>query len=423
MARITAVKASSSSKPKKLSATEKSAPASSKSTSTTKSLKRKKDSQEDVAETSKTEEPTVNQPSPKKSKTTSSDKKKASETPKASPAKQPKASAPTKPALKPTTEKKPIEKKKPEPKPKVSKTKSKQPSPKPMASSDEEESESEAEEEESDADSESEAEEEETKVQEVKKSKKNEGANTKAKASKSQEKKKVEEDSESEAGEQEDDDEDEEVHLHGFSTDEDSSDEDSDMEAEPSAFDVAKLPTIAKDDATVKKKLEKAKRKPTGNRGVLFLGRIPHGFYEDQMRAYFSQFGDVTRLRLSRNKKTGKSKHYGFIEFDSESVAKIVAETMDNYLMSGHIMQCKLIPKDKVHPQLWVGANRKWRTVPPDQLTRARHNKKRDETEQYAAARRLVKRQNQRKRKLDELGINYNLDSVGYKKPKAVEAN
>lgn len=111
------------------------------------------------------------------------------------------------------------------------------------------------------------------------------------------------------------------------------------------------------------------------DRGVLFLGRIPHGFYEEQMKAYFSQFGDVTRIRLSRNKKTGKSKHYGFIEFDSSAVAKIVAETMDNYLMMGHILKCKLIPKDEVHPQLWVGANRKWRVVPRDQVARAAHNK------------------------------------------------
>ena len=36
---------------------------------------------------------------------------------------------------------------------------------------------------------------------------------------------------------------------------------------------------------------------------VLYIGHVPHGFYEDQMRAYFGQFGDVTRLRLSRNKK------------------------------------------------------------------------------------------------------------------------
>ena len=111
----------------------------------------------------------------------------------------------------------------------------------------------------------------------------------------------------------------EEVQMFGFSTDdEDSSDDE--MNDEPDAVDVEKLPTIAKDDASVKRKLEKAKRKPVSNytyhwsfmfsyaaqtqdRGVIYLGRIPHGFYEEQMKSYFKQFGDVTRLRLSRNKK------------------------------------------------------------------------------------------------------------------------
>lgn len=48
---------------------------------------------------------------------------------------------------------------------------------------------------------------------------------------------------------------------------------------------------------------------------------------------------------------------------------------MDNYLLMGHIMRCKVIPKDEVHPELWVGANRKWRAVPQDRLTRVEHNK------------------------------------------------
>ncbi|KAK0485639.1 hypothetical protein IW261DRAFT_1293339, partial [Armillaria novae-zelandiae] len=110
---------------------------------------------------------------------------------------------------------------------------------------------------------------------------------------------------------------------------------------------------------------------------VLYLGRIPHGFYEDQMKAYFSQFGNVTRIRVSRNKtvRRAASKHYGFIEFDSASVAQIVAETMDNYLLMGHILRCKLIPKEEVHPQLWVGSNRKWRVVPVDRVVRVEHNR------------------------------------------------
>ena len=77
---------------------------------------------------------------------------------------------------------------------------------------------------------------------------------------------------------------------------------------------------------------------------------------------------------LNVSNQTGKPKHYAFIEFDSSSVAQIVAETMDNYLLMGHILTCKVIPKDQVHPELWVGANRKWRQVPRDRVARVIHN-------------------------------------------------
>ena len=73
------------------------------------------------------------------------------------------------------------------------------------------------------------------------------------------------------------------------------------------------------------------------------------------MKSYFEQFGDVTRLRLARNRKvsifathhiadnqTGASKHYAYIEMSSQSVAQIVAETMNNYLLNGHILKCSV---------------------------------------------------------------------------------
>ena len=41
--------------------------------------------------------------------------------------------------------------------------------------------------------------------------------------------------------------------------------------------------------------------------GVVYVGHIPHGFYEKEMRSYFSQFGTVTRLRLARSKKVWPS--------------------------------------------------------------------------------------------------------------------
>ncbi|CAE6390595.1 unnamed protein product [Rhizoctonia solani] len=206
----------------------------------------------------------------------------------------------------------------------------------------------------------------------------------------------------------------EEDHIQGFSTDEDSSDDDGDEAPELPGIDLAKLPTIAKDDETVKRRLAQARKEPARDRGVLFLGQIPHGFYEDEMRAYFSQFGDVTRLRLSRNKKTGRSKHYGFIEFESASVAQIVSETMDNYLLMGNILQCKIIPEGQLHPELWVGANRKWRTIPRDRIFRAQHNKPRTDEQRKRVERKLLKKQEDRQAKIRAAGIHYDIGKAGY---------
>jgi nucleolar protein 15 len=60
---------------------------------------------------------------------------------------------------------------------------------------------------------------------------------------------------------EEDSPDEENVHLYGFSTDEDSSDDDLDVDDE-TVLDVGSLPTVARDDATVKRKLERAKRNP-----------------------------------------------------------------------------------------------------------------------------------------------------------------
>ncbi|KAM7208458.1 RNA-binding domain containing protein [Naviculisporaceae sp. PSN 640] len=101
-----------------------------------------------------------------------------------------------------------------------------------------------------------------------------------------------------------------------------------------------------------------------GKPGVIYLGRIPHGFYEHQIRAYFSQFGPITNLRLARNKKTGASRHFAFIEFEDHETADIVCRTMDNYLLFGHILKAKLIAPENVHPNLFKGANRRFKVVP-----------------------------------------------------------
>jgi len=86
---------------------------------------------------------------------------------------------------------------------------------------------------------------------------------------------------------------------------------------------------------------------------VIYLGQIPFGFFEDEMRSYFEQFGTVTRLTLARSKKTGRSKGFSFIEFENKEVAEIVAATMHNYLMYQKRIICKIVPVEKVHDGLF----------------------------------------------------------------------
>lgn len=134
------------------------------------------------------------------------------------------------------------------------------------------------------------------------------------------------------------------------------------------------------------------------------------------MTAYFNQFGPVTRLRLSRNPKTGASRHFGFVEFQDADVAKIVAETMDNYLIMGHLLQVKAIPADEVHPDLFRGAS-KWRQFAGKtlrqiedqrvQLEHERHDRPRTAEEQKKTDDALLQRQEQRREKLKSKGIDY----------------
>ncbi|KAJ2685380.1 nucleolar protein [Coemansia spiralis] len=156
-------------------------------------------------------------------------------------------------------------------------------------------------------------------------------------------------------------------------------------------------------------KLKKSKGKP----GVVYIGRIPHGFYEEQMVGYFKQFGTIKRLRLSRNPKTGRSRHFAFIEFAHHEVARIVAETMNNYLMFERLLKCVVVPEDKVHPQLFVNRNAK---IVPGQRLRAHqavHNRQRTQEEVESQVNRLVAKENKKRAKLQTAGIDY--DFQGYK--------
>ncbi|KAF2461380.1 hypothetical protein BDY21DRAFT_331950 [Lineolata rhizophorae] len=211
--------------------------------------------------------------------------------------------------------------------------------------------------------------------------------------------------------------------LKGF----ESSGDEADLEKEDDGLPLDKVPNVPKAKKVSK---PKASSNDSSNQGprVIYVGRIPHGFYEHQMRAYFTQFGDITRLRLSRNRKTGRSKHYAFVEFAHAEVADIVARTMDKYLLFGHLLQVRVIPPEQVHPNLFRGANKRFKAVPRNRIE-ARHLRYGMVREGWE--RRLTREEARRQSKLEKLkdmGYEFNaptlkaVDQVPSKKAQPAEA-
>lgn len=145
----------------------------------------------------------------------------------------------------------------------------------------------------------------------------------------------------------------------------------------------------------------------SSERGVVYVGRIPHGLYEDQLRQYLSQFGTITRIRISRNKNSGASKHYGFIEFASKDVAQIVCETMNNYLLFGHLLKVKMMDAKQVHPDLWIGANKKFHAVPWGQVKKRQAERKHPREWWEARQEEFNEERKAKMQRLAELGIRY----------------
>lgn len=189
-------------------------------------------------------------------------------------------------------------------------------------------------------------------------------------------------------------------------------DSDGEDPTEDSGLDPAKMKDLELSKRDRKKLRQAVQKGSRGEPGTVYVGRIPHGFHESEMGQYFSQFGTITNLRLSRNRKTGASKHFAFVEFESDEVAKIVAQTMDNYLMFGHILKCKYAPAESLHPDVWKGANKRFKKVPFNKIEKRKleEPKTRDQW-----VKKIAREQGKRAKKAEKvksMGYEYDLPQI-----------
>ena len=145
---------------------------------------------------------------------------------------------------------------------------------------------------------------------------------------------------------------------------------------------------------------------------VIYLGHLPVGFEEREISVFLNQFGNVLRCRVSRSKKTGRSRGYAFVEFVDHEVANIVAETMSGYFLLEKRLVCHIVPNDQVHDLMFAKAKRIATKADLHKKARLEVNKQRSADALKGITAKLVKREDMKRKKLAALGIDY--DFPGY---------
>jgi len=145
---------------------------------------------------------------------------------------------------------------------------------------------------------------------------------------------------------------------------------------------------------------------------VLYIGHLPDEFEERDLRNFLQQFGKLINLRISRSVTSGNSRGYAFVRWDDAETASIVAETLQGYLIGGRRLVCHTVPNPNKHMFFNTDS-----VIEKRKLKRQIEEKKRIESLQDAGkmkeiTARLVKRERQKRAKLEELGIEY--DFPGY---------
>ena len=169
-------------------------------------------------------------------------------------------------------------------------------------------------------------------------------------------------------------------------------------------------------EAAAQAEVQKARQSKASQ--VIYVGHLPHGFYEKELQGFFSQFGTVSRVKVSRSKKTGASKHYAFVEFEHGGIADIAASAMHGYLLFERLLEVRALAPSEVHPDTFKGADKKFRAIPWSTVAAKRQNRERTEQQEADRRKRYEQRNKRRMDSISAAGISYELKQPASKKSK-----
>ena len=76
----------------------------------------------------------------------------------------------------------------------------------------------------------------------------------------------------------------------------------------------------------------------------IYVGKLPYSVTEDDLRAMFVEFGQLEEVKIIKDKFSGQSKGFGFVEMPSNSEADQAIKALNGKLVNGR--NIKVNPAD-----------------------------------------------------------------------------
>lgn len=94
----------------------------------------------------------------------------------------------------------------------------------------------------------------------------------------------------------------------------------------------------------------------------LFVGGLPFSLTDDELNDAFAQHGKVASAVIIKDRDTGRSKGFGFVEFESDEEGKAAEKALHNTELSGRTITVnEARPKeDRPRRDFNGGGNRSW---------------------------------------------------------------
>lgn len=71
----------------------------------------------------------------------------------------------------------------------------------------------------------------------------------------------------------------------------------------------------------------------------IYVGNLSYKAQEDELKSEFEQFGEVTSVRIIKDRETGRSKGFAFVEMPEKEAADSAIEALNGKEVQGRALK------------------------------------------------------------------------------------